>query len=85
MTEGADCDEPQPSSIRSREEVDLERVTTSTGCSSLYPIAGNSGRDPRYGGTPYQQRVLAGCGDLERALGLRLAFDVGEVGIVIVV
>ena len=34
----------------------------------------------RYRGTQYQQAVLACRGDLERALGLRLAFDVTEIG-----
>ena len=29
--------------------------------------------------------MWSGCGDLERALGLGLAFDVGEVGVVVIV
>ena len=29
--------------------------------------------------------MLAGCGDLECALGSGLAFDVGEVGVAVVV
>ena len=42
------------------------------------PTEGSSARG--YRGTQYQQAVLAGCGDVECALGLRLAFHIGQVG-----